>query len=161
MAARDINTHLSACPEPDNEEDVRELLARIFAAAGTCFAAEKLEDTLYEHDLCRVVLLEQLTVQDVQGYLQMTIGEAMGVDNCLFPKNQHPAPVIIEANPVPSPIHAPVLTSRHAAEFPKLGADGAPSARNLRARPSGFQARLAGRVTQVTFTEPAALAGDA
>ena len=151
--ARVLNPLLVACDEPDNEEVVRGILGGLFGAAGPRFAAKKMEERLHAHDVCCVQLLRQLTVAVLLEHFQMSYGEALTVDNHLFPQDQQPPPAaVVQAQQVPPPASS-TATSRNAPEFPELGADGLPSAMSMRAWLPGFRSHLAGRVNQVTLAE--------
>ena len=130
MVSKVLNAQLSGCVQPDNEDTVRGLLTSIFADAGARTAAKKLEERLYKHDVCRINLLAQLTRRDLLEDLQMSFGEAMVVDNFLFPLAEQPE--VIQAQPVPAapPIPAPPIasTSRNAPKFSALGQDDLPTA---------------------------------
>ena len=160
MATRVLNPLLMACSEPSNEDVVRGILAVIFGAAGPRFAAKKLEERLHTHDLCCVALLQQLTISAMLEHFAMSYGEALQVDNSLFPRDQQPPPaVVVQAQPVAQrEVSAP--TSRNAPEFPSVEADGLPTAQSMRAWLPGFRSHLAGRVSQVTLGEYDALVKD-
>ena len=162
MVSRVINPQLSGCVQPDNEDVVRGLLASIFADAGARTAAKKLEERIYKHDVCRVALLAQLTRKDLEEGLQMSFGEALVVDNFLFPLADQPE--VIQAQPVqeapPINAHQIASTSRDAPEFPALGQDDLPTAQDMRAWLPGFRSHLAGRVERETLLEYDALVKD-
>ena len=153
-----MNAQLRQCQEPNNPDIVRGVLAAMFAA--TSFSGRKLEERLDDQECCYVDALQLITMEGLVAYVGMTIFEAMTVVGEVFPPEaQEPQAAV--ALPL---VTADVTSSTNgAAEFPELGADGVhgSSSQDMRERPSVFQARLAGRVSQVALTEPAALAGDA
>ena len=112
--------------------------------------------------MCAISLLEQITVAALLDHFQMSYGEALTVDNGIFPKDQQPAPeVVVAVQPAPPPppvVSAP--TSRNAPEFPELGPDDLPTSQCMRAWLPGFRSHLAGRVNQVTLGEYDALVKD-
>ena len=97
MATRILHPMLTSCTEPDNEDVVRGILAVIFGASGPKFAAKKLEERLHTHEMCAINLLEQITFAALLDHFQMSYGEALTVDNGIFPKDQQPAPEVVVA----------------------------------------------------------------
>jgi hypothetical protein len=158
-----MNATLSACNAPTDQAVVKGVLAAIFTAAGPSFAAKKLEEKLAEQDACDVSKLVTLTVDKLIKYFGMTYGEAETVDEGIFPKEDQVVPFVqvIAQGLGGAPALGAAAGSRTAPEFPALGSDGLPSARDMRGWLPGFRTHLAGRVSVAALAEYDALAKDA
>jgi hypothetical protein len=157
--ARTLNPVLVASAYPGDADVVKGVLAGIFGACSASFSAKKIEDVLHNQGVCDVELLGRLTMSALLDHFQLCYGDAMRVDDCLFPKALQ---TIIPVVPVTPPLQAPAYatSSRTAPEFPELGGDGLPTAQSVRAWLPGFRSHLAGRLDVGTLAEYDRLAKD-
>jgi hypothetical protein len=148
-ATRQMNQALLDCAEPRNQDVVRGILAALFAAAGTTFAARKLEEAFAKEFLCDVELLRGVTLTHLRTDLGMTLGEAMAVDKQIFPPTAHEVVAEVIPGGDRSSAHVSTPGTRNAPEFPGLGADGLPSTDDMRAWLPGFRSHITTRVSEL------------
>ena len=138
---------LRECGAPDDCDSVRGVLGALFEKLPVVLQEQKLEDLLYEQDMCFVSVLAETTEEELRG-LGLSVGAARLVCKIIFEEEvveADPEPLLVVGAEVPQVgAHAASRGPRAVLRtFPGLEATGYPGVRGWKAYVPALKAFVA------------------